>query len=488
VYLLLFYSIVPFHALQRENAPLDNDLVLFPDLDSVPAIRSVVYDPALFRILIRCLSSPNTKILDSFVTTESSSHVTLGRKRSMSLSVDPKALKVGASPVPTARGGSDSAASQMRPKGLPSFHVPTWAATVLFSAWEYFDHWPVPLLQVYADDCFGPRLWVDHEHCQWLTANLALAHTMNEDMKASEDFLRDEAAAVADTFRNFFSATENPVAAEIVASASKKTSLFTHRSSTSFASSSESRKRIRREEAPSWNRRIRTGRSESFSESEDSLPSSVYTASTTPAGDDISLSKEESSDADPFRKIPDVEMDSPMSDAVGFDVPSAVRSQVALSVPEKKLNTRILPSLHPPSSLMSIADPFQYPVHQKFLQSRRIRQRFFHNNLLAAHETIFASLCHRLDVKSKQNLNLLQCLPSFISIPSVRALVAANLDKWLQSPALAAPARSLLSATVAHLQVVDPPLPEDLKVVDSIIGMKLKTNQVRFHRLIVQSS
>jgi Protein of unknown function (DUF3677) len=431
----------------------------------------VVYDTALFRILIRCLSSsPNTRILDSSVTTESSSLATLGRKRSLSLSVDSKSLKAGVSPVPAARGGSDAASMQMRPKGLPSFHVPTWAATVLFSAWEYFDHWPAPLLQVYADDCFGPRLWVDHEHCQLFTANLALAHTvMDEEEQLSEDFFRDQAASVADTFRSFFSSSEDSVAEEVGASASKKTSLFTNRSSTSFASSSESRK-------PLWHRRIRSGRSESFSESEDSLPSSTYTASNTLAGDDISLNKEESSYVDPFQKRSDVETESPISELVAFDVPSAVGRPA-----DEVLNASILQSLHPPSSFMGLADRFVYPLNQKILQSRRIRQRFFHNNLLAAHDIIFASLSHRLDIKSKQNLNLLQCLPSFICIPNVRALVASNLEKWFQSPALAAPARSLLSTTVAHMRMVDPPLQEDLKVVDSIVGMKLKTNQVCVH-------
>lgn len=171
-----------------------------------------------------------------------------------------------------------------------------------------------------------------------------------------------------------------------------------------------------------------------------------------------------------------------MSDLAACDVPSAVHSLVVPSAPEERLNANDLSSIHPPSSLMSIDDPFQYPLQQRLLRSNRIRQRFFHKNLLAAHDAIFSSLSHRLDLKSKQNLNLLQCLPSFISIPSVRMLVASNLEKWLQSPALAAPARTLLSTTVAHLQMVDPPLPEDLKVVDIIIGMKLKTNQVRFHR------
>jgi integrator complex subunit 1 len=60
----------------------------------------------------------------------------------------------------------------------------------------------------------------------------------------------------------------------------------------------------------------------------------------------------------------------------------------------------------------------------------------------------------------------------------VRKLVAANLEKWLQSPALAGLARSLFISTVNHIKIVDPPLNDDLRVIDSIVGMNLKSNQV----------
>ena len=449
---------------------------MFPDLDSIPAIRAVVHDGSLLRVVLSCLS--NAKFSDP-VSTESASNATIGRKRSMSLSGDPKSIKANISPVPNVRGGNDAAASQMI-RQKPSFHVPTWAATVLFSAWEYFDHWPVPLVQVYAEDCFGLRLWVDHPHCQLLTTNLALAHAkMMEEEDSAKEFRRDEASAVADTFSTFFNTrtTDDSVAAEVISSipSTKKASLFAHRSSTSFASLSESRKRMRMSELTSRDRRVREGRSESFSESEDSLPSSVNTATHVPtAGDDVSVSKDESSDV----------MDTvlSLSDRLEGNGSSEISQPSAPSMQEVGLNTIHSPSMYRTSSVMSIDNQFQYPLQQKRLRSKRIRQRYFFKNLQMAQDVIVSSLSHRLDVKSKQNLSLLQCLPAFISIASVRTLVASNLEKWLQSPALAGPARSLLSSTVAHLRVVDPPLPEDLKVVDSIIRMKLKSNQVSSYR------
>jgi integrator complex subunit 1 len=69
----------------------------------------------------------------------------------------------------------------------------------------------------------------------------------------------------------------------------------------------------------------------------------------------------------------------------------------------------------------------------------------------------------------------------FVSIPKVRSLIASNLSKWLQSPALAGLARTLFSATVNHMKHEDPPLPDDLLAIDSILAMRLKANQLNAH-------
>jgi integrator complex subunit 1 len=122
---------------------------------------------------------------------------------------------------------------------------------------------------------------------------------------------------------------------------------------------------------------------------------------------------------------------------------------------------------------------YRYPVKQHYLKLERVRHRYYGKNRTAAHNAILMSLTKRLNTKSKQNSGLLQCLPSFMEISGVRKLVAARLEKWLQSPALAGLARSLFTCIVQRIKIVDPPLDDDLHVINSIVEMNLKSNQVR---------
>ena len=127
-----------------------------------------------------------------------------------------------------------------------------------------------------------------------------------------------------------------------------------------------------------------------------------------------------------------------------------------------------------------LMDTFRlYPIRQRHLNLVRVRQRFFGANREYAQKLVSSSLSSRLDVKTKQNSGLLQSLPSFTAIPGIRSLIARNLEKWLQSPALAGLARTLFSCTVNEMKNVDPPLEEDIKAIDSMLSMKLKANQVR---------
>ena len=105
--------------------------------------------------------------------------------------------------------------------------------------------------------------------------------------------------------------------------------------------------------------------------------------------------------------------------------------------------------------------------------------RFSGANRILAHEMITSSLSNRLSEKVKQNSSLLTNLPGFTIVPQVRALVASQLEKWLQSPALSGLARKLFSRLVGALENVDPPRPEDVSAIKSILSMSLKANQVR---------
>ena len=110
------------------------------------------------------------------------------------------------------------------------------------------------------------------------------------------------------------------------------------------------------------------------------------------------------------------------------------------------------------------------------------RNRYFGSNLELANSIIEIVLCDRLEQKVKQNSSLLSTLPDFVSIPMVRQLVSSHLEKWLQSPALSGLARWLFSCVVGGIQNVDPPLPEDVIVIDNVMSMNLKANQVRNNR------
>ena len=69
-------------------------------------------------------------------------------------------------------------------------------------------------------------------------------------------------------------------------------------------------------------------------------------------------------------------------------------------------------------------------------------------------------------------------LPSFLSIPRVRCLASRHLERWLQSPALAGLARNIFAQLVQEIYCVEPPLHDDLEVIDNILKLNLKTSQL----------
>lgn len=432
---------------------------------------------------------------------------TAGRKRSLSLSSEAasnKIMKIGLSPVPAARiinvhdGTTRSNNSNSR---KPTFNIQVLAATVLYAAFEHLDHWPVPLVSAYADDCFGPRLWVDHKLCALLVANLALAHdcfALGEGERDNDTMLMADAASVAVTYRTLGSS------ARVGSNAPPRTRLQRESSADSFGSTpaptASSRRAFRSQassiSAGSQDSSNETGTIEQnsqrgndrkqFLDSESSFDGKNPSARNMPTpmdADRISLPEAEEGDDDhTTRTNRGGEYRSPTSTSEIVTSQDETRSVAERGIqsapPEAFLSetaARCESNGHKPLGGHDIL----YPIIQKGVLLRRVRLRFFGENLKLAHEAITSSFADRLDVKSKQNSSLIQCLPSFTSIPGVRSLVAANLEKWLQSPALAGLARTLFSCTVKHLQNVDPPLSEDLQAIDYIIGMRLKANQVR---------
>jgi integrator complex subunit 1 len=394
----------------------------------------VAQDAKLFGALVRCLSTSAGGIVPEHEERSG------GRKRSMSFNTSDttstKLLKLNHSPIPAVRkvmnvGEHNPAQVQ---KNKPTFSVAVLAATVLYATFQHLDHWPAPLVKAYADDIFGPHLWVDDARCNLLVQNLALVHAEEEDSAGpTTPKAMIDAARVAEAYRNFVWPDENHSLAH------------THRD-------------------VSPNNSIRRG-------SMSSTGSSVVMPPTTSTSSNGNGLETYSGDEE--------EGDGSSSSSGEEDELLVVTTESNTSKEVKKSKAK--KSGGAKEHKTAVIHPTLYPVKQVNLNLLRVRQRFFGANVEFARYLISSSLHERLDLKSKQNSGLLQSLPTFTSIPKVRSLIASNLTKWLQSPALAGLARTLFSATVNNMKNADPPLPDDLSAIDSILAMRLKANQLNAH-------
>lgn len=476
---------------RRESKNKNNeDYALCPSYDKIPAISAVVNDGALFRALLQCLQTA-TSTGESGETNAAVATV-FGRKRSLSMTGETSFPGVAGSAGATKGGGGTtslkaaklaqhhlSPGPQARQKiaaarrqHKPSFDVRVFAATCLYTAFQHLDHWPVPLVQAYAEDCFGPRLWVDLPPSAALVENLALVHqTENEGSGSSnkngeKDKLEDDAALIAEAYAKFKSESTDgsngsgfplPISLDEPVGKAAAPKLKRHASSMSSASF-ESSNSLNGLKHAIQGHHGRNGSGKASDSGVDSERKSTSESSKRKKEDgNSSSSGEEDQDAIVMSKSED-------SSLPGLKNSGGEKS-------DSDSNDDGKSSTLPPDPL--------YPLSQKKLDQSRVRQRFFGKNLEAAQGAIVSTLTDRVDVKSKQNSNLLLCLPNFTSIPGVRCQIAANLEKWLQSPALAGLARTLFTSTVNNMKNTDPPLDEDLKAIDSIIAMRLKANQVR---------
>lgn len=457
-------------------------------------MEAVIHNQNLFRALISCLSSTTLQAADvdpMSATTPS----TLPRKRAHSFGNETeftnKIFKASHSPHVGIKRvssivGRTTANNTTSNSATPKLNVKILAATILFTSFEYLDHWPVPLVQAYAEDCFGPRSWVDEPACQILVDNLALTHR-KENVESSlfsqegdEEGFSSDAGLVADYYFNFGGQrieTNGKLSPPVVPSF-KQVRRGSHSSHASQASSS-----LSFPSSSGMSQRPRALSSESFEFSTQHTKMTTVTSNDTndadesDSGDDeevaisTSFSKESS-----FHDNNDGGASSSSGEEDEEEIILATRSY-----DDDESSHRSSTPVPPP--IRNEILKHTYPVTQRETKYKRIRQRYFGLNLQYAHSAIALSLKNRLDVKSKQNSGLLQALPLFTALPQVRSLITANLEKWLQSPALAGLARSLFSTTVSMMKKVDPPLPEDLAAIDNILSMRLKANQVRYFRV-----
>lgn len=411
-------------------------------------------------------------------------------------------------------------------KRKPTFQVPVVAATILYAAFQHVEHWPAPLVKAYADDCFGPRSWVDDERCRLFVQNLALAHAAagggadqpqqpreTKNSKSLEQQLKD-AKQVAQAYQNFAVLADpdedHSPKPERIPSPAHQLSLLQRRHSLSSAGSGSVSLNHRRlslsadsvtsvemnktiNQAPpviiapivietSMRNRSRID-SESFGEQDHTLKPSTSGDGTTNDDNDGNSSSSGEEDEE-VEEVVEAATAAANSKTNGVSPSSGLGSGKKRSRNSSSLEVNGMKTQESQKKKAHVAG--MYPISLCKLDLTSVRQRFFGANLEQAHGFIISSLQERLDLRSKQNSGLLSTLPSFLPVPAVRMLVAEHLERWLQSPALAGLARSLFSSTVGNIEQVDPPLMIDLKVVDCILSMRLKANQVRSRRVLLE--
>jgi integrator complex subunit 1 len=407
----------------------------------------VLQDPKLFHALLNCLNSSPVEA----GLTDTGSHP-VGRKRSYSFQASEtepnKHQKIQHSPM-VKRGApisvSDEGLNDISEVKIPVHVV---AASILYAAFQHLDHWPAPILHAYAEDCFGSRSWVDDERCALLVQNLALVHTSDEDerMLDQKDLLN--ARLVASYYSREMKLS--PGTTELSPLSSYTEPRFRRGSLTSSVSSS-------------------TGRPRSQSNASDGPPGSD-------SEDDDACLVEVSSGA--LERAGHGENDGSSSSSSS----SGEEDEEVLGTAESFGKAANGTSERGTNSVTEQLDPqLTFPAPPTSIDLQRVRPRFVGENLDEAYSAIGTALSDRLDAKYKQNSRLVSTLSSFLSVPDVRRLIASSLERWLQSPALSGQARNLFTELVQSFKNVDPPLPSDAEAIESLLAMKLKSNQLNMH-------
>lgn len=368
--------------LQLENKM--NDL----QLSEIPAMRELLSNPALFNTIVSMLTPPTLS-----QGANPQQQMTIGRKRAPSEDITHSRKRQMLSPIPN---------RQMHPNSEQKTHLPVestsvWAATCLHTVLQHIDHWPIQIMTAFAEDSFGPRIWVDDERCSLIVANL------EQSIKSRHLTLTDAMVSAAEEAEIYFSSL-----------------------------------------------------GKLYTKSKTILPTT-----TIPAQTKQSSSKEK-------RKLAtDSKMDVDISSSSGE---------------EEVLESEVLPSFSMTSVQEQSHSKNNSPIDALFSSSspstELVRQRYMSSNAELMYEVVSDAFEERLNSKSKQNSRLLQTLPLFLRIPRVRVLASRHLERWLQSPALAGLARTVFAEIVKHIEKADPPLFDDLEVVDNILKLKLKANQL----------
>jgi hypothetical protein len=318
----------------------------------------------------------------------------------------------------------------------------------------------------YAEDKFGLQLWVNDERCSLFVENLAtvLGKSSSFDEKKTELFVKSFDSHFADGAKR----TDSEQHQFMNLDQQSRINNGIHQSDDVSSASESGDEECVFEGAPrTVPMQNRNGTSMRKSPERDDSSSSGEEQSE----DEIMVSISSSNpNGSKLRKSAQIENHSESGSNIST-VPSQ-SSQALQSI----LRSRVSPIPSQGSQDLEIS---QWWVSEN-IQREQICGRFFGANKHLAHEMIGSALSSRLGEKVKQNSGLLATLPDFTLVPQVRGLVASQLEKWLQSPALSGLARTLFSKLVKGLENVNPPLPEDVSTIQTILSMTLKANQVRY--------
>lgn len=408
--------------------------------------------------------NPNKQ--QTHVTTSSQNHQHSGiRKRSASgndveLTKANKKQKYNSSFAAIGNNSSSSKISGSK-SSLP-MDQRVYAATVLYTCIRHLNHWPAPLVKAYAEDCFGERLWVDDEHCKYLVQNLSIMHNTDTSEDPQDQEALDSAEGVANRHANYVDCQSNDIVSIIPPTPFEIPSSFSREYSEYDSSDSDSGDEV-------------------IVVEEMSVGSSSNMASRPSM-----LSLNEINESHNIRK--NQELRGTLSRQESAE---EVAVEGGESIIEEKISNINKRKIGPPSipheitattkrrSLQSTST--QSKLHQNVLNLTNVRPRYIGANRNLAHRFISDALSARLQSKMRHYSRLLTTLQDFTAVPKIRALIARNLERWLQSPALSGLARNLFSLIVKNMKNIDPALPDDIDVINSILSMNLKANQIAAH-------
>ena len=463
-----------------------------PPPNDIPAISIVLHDKQLFEILLFCLKLGGTTT--DHATSSSGSESTgsssrdaahqASRKRSLSLSGEtPKTIKAmrlahHVSPVPTRVQKTINPSADTK-EHQPTLNLPILAGTILSIALAHLDHWPAILLDIYAADCFGSRVWVDEPACALLVKNLRFAHQQQHEKQVHDDKVLQDSRKMKTAYQGF----QTPSDPNNNETSTKAKEPFHRRPSLGLSSvgSNVERGVIERSVStesvdPAVRAQIPYESMDIESIMTDDAEQLIVSATPSKLGRK-GKKKRSSDDSDSSSSGGEDEQVVALSESNDGDSDAASYGNSTTGAHKKEQTQSTGPSL----TTQAMLEESHYPLTQDLLKLELVRQRFFGDNLVLAHEFIERALIDRVEQKSRQNSGLLQALPNFTSVPQVRRIVAQNLEKWLQSPALAGLARKLFADVVNQMENVDPPLQDDLNAINSILKMKLKANQFTAH-------